>query len=157
MSTAHIDLINVTDSRIAVISSSYNPFQNIIPDFLRKKKDTTPVPVSSQRPDQRLPTSTTESSPPAVAATPSSTTDGASEDIFAQVEKLEEDLGLGTKRRKAKEVCRFVPFLFLSRSTLPFQFSVSRYSPRPRLILPSLVPSRYLPCPLTLLTLYYTA
>ncbi|KAI5449381.1 hypothetical protein NCC49_004724 [Naganishia albida] len=84
----------------------YNPFQNIIPDFLRKKKDTTPVPVSSQRPDQRLLTSTTESSPPAVAVTPSPTTEGvngASEDIFAQVEKLEEDLGLGTKRRKAKE------------------------------------------------------
>lgn len=155
MSTAHNDLINVTDSRIAVISSSYNPFQNIIPDFLRKKKDTTPVPVSSQRPDQRLPTSTTESSPPAVAATPSSTTDGASEDIFAQVEKLEEDLGLGTKRRKAKEVCRFGPFLFLSRSTFPFQF-VSIFSTSPsRSTFPR--PVSLPPLSAHMLTLYYTA
>lgn len=76
---------------------------------MKKKKDTTPVPVSSQRQDQPQPvtTATTQSlaENAAVASVTTEAVTGASEDIFAQVEKLEEDLGLGPKRRKAKEVC----------------------------------------------------
>lgn len=74
---------------------------------MRKKKDTTPVPVSSQRQDQTP--STTAAQPfteagPVTPATIEAASD-ASGDIFAQVDKLEEDLGLGQKRKKAKEVC----------------------------------------------------
>lgn len=103
---------------------------------MKKKKDTTPVPVSSQRQDQdQMPTATTSQSSDGIAAVPSATTDvvtGASEDIFAQVEKLEEDLGLGPKRRKAKEVCCSAPFLstfsfhcFSPPSLFPFSVTSS--------------------------------
>lgn len=100
----------------AFLVGRYNPFQNFIPDFMKKKKDTTPVPVSSQRSDQQtLPAATTQTSTESSAVTPTATTEAvvdASEDIFSRVEKLEEDLGLGVKRRKAKEVRRSTSFLF---------------------------------------------
>ncbi|KAJ9115775.1 hypothetical protein QFC24_006883 [Naganishia onofrii] len=84
---------------------SYNPFQNLVPEFMRKKKDTTAVPVSIQRPEQQQTSIlSAEQTPTEVAqAAPSATTDVATEDIFAQVEKLEEDLGLGQRRKRAKE------------------------------------------------------
>ncbi|KAJ9097163.1 hypothetical protein QFC21_004832 [Naganishia friedmannii] len=81
---------------------SYNPFQNLVPDFMRKKKDITAVPASIQRPEQQTTISPVQ---PAqiTTPTPGATTDVVAEDIFAQVEKLEEDLGLGQRRKRAKE------------------------------------------------------
>jgi hypothetical protein len=87
-------------------SISYNPFSSLMPDFLRKKKESTPVPASSQR--QQQPSSASNSPSAETASSPSNanvaTTVDGSEDIFAQVDKLEEDLGISHKK-KAKEVC----------------------------------------------------
>lgn len=90
-----------------ICTFSYNPFSSLMPDFLKKKKESTPVPASSQR-QQQTPLASTSSNTEVAAPTTSSanteTTVNASEDIFAQVDKLEEDLGISHKK-KAKEVC----------------------------------------------------
>lgn len=91
-------------SRICA-SVSYNPFSSLMPDFLKKKKESTPVPASSQR-QQQTPLASTSSNTEVAAPTSSANTEitvNASEDIFAQVDKLEEDLGISHKK-KAKEV-----------------------------------------------------
>jgi hypothetical protein len=104
---------------------------------MRKKKDTTAVPVSIQRPEQQQTSiESAEQTPTEVAqAAPSATTDVATEDIFAQVEKLEEDLGLGQRRKRAKEVCSLLhskqacakPF-----SILQHKYSTARFKISPR-------------------------
>lgn len=79
-----------------------------MPDFMKKKKESTPVPVSSQRQQQQQQSpSASTSQTTKVAASPTEASTAAvdaSEDIFAQVDKLEEDLGISHKK-KAKEVC----------------------------------------------------
>jgi hypothetical protein len=86
--------------------TSFNPFQSLMPDFLKKKKkESVSVPASSQRQQASPSTSATQTT---VEAVPSSSASnevavGASEDIFAQADKLEEDMGI-SRKKKAKEV-----------------------------------------------------
>jgi hypothetical protein len=76
-----------------------------MPDFLKKKKESVSVPASSQRQQQSPSTSASQTTAEAVPSSSASNevTVGASEDIFAQADKLEEDMGI-SRKKKAKEV-----------------------------------------------------